>query len=63
LSIENKNQKIILVRIVDKNDFTDEEEKPEQKQEPVHVGVKRKIKMEAYPTFLAKRHKDFQNFR
>ena len=42
---------------------TDEEEKPEQKQEPVHVGVKRKIKMEAYPTFLAKRHKDFQNFR
>ena len=42
---------------------TDEEEKPEQKQEPVHVGVKRKIKMEAYPAFLAKRHKDFQNFR
>ncbi|XP_052064217.1 protein AATF-like [Mytilus californianus] len=42
---------------------TDEEEKPKQKQEPVQVGVKRKIKIDNYPEFLAKRHKDFQTFR
>ena len=42
---------------------TDDEQVPEKKQEPVHFGVKRKIKMENYPEFLAKRHKDFQTFR
>lgn len=42
---------------------TDEEEKPVKKKEPVQVGVKRKIKMDNYPEFLAKRHKDFQTFR
>lgn len=42
---------------------TDEEEEPEHKEEPVHVGMKRKLKMDDYPEFLAKRHQDFQTFR